>query len=40
MHPGDLLRIYWTEEEVWFRCRVKRLFEGTDDIEVEYLVAG
>lgn len=37
---GDLLRIYWTEEEVWFRCRVTRRFEGTNDVEVEYHVAG
>ena len=39
VHPGDLLRIYWTEEEVWFRCEVQKVFEGTNDIEVEYLVA-
>ena len=37
---GDRIRIYWTGEEVWFRCDVRKVFAGTDDVEVEYLVAG
>ena len=37
---GDRIRIYWTGEEVWFRCDVRKVFAGTDDVEVEYLVDG
>ena len=37
---GDRIRIYWTGEEVWFRCDVRKVFAGTDDVEVEYLVEG
>ena len=32
--------IYWTEKEVWFRCDVRKVFAGTNDVEVEYVVAG
>ena len=35
---GDRIRIYWTGEKVWFRCDVRKVFAGTDDVEVEYLV--
>ena len=32
--------IYWTGKEVWFRCDVRKVFAGTNDVEVEYVVAG
>ena len=40
VNPGDCLRIYWTGEDVWFRCDVRKVFAGTNDVEVEYVVAG
>ena len=37
---GDLLRIYWTEEEVWFRCRVTGVRSEDRAVRVEYLLPG
>ena len=37
---GEMLRIYWTEEKVWFRCAIKGLLEGGRLIQVEYMVKG
>ena len=34
---GEMLRIYWTEEKVWFRCAIKGLLEGGRLIQVEYM---
>ena len=35
---GDLLRIWWDQEEVWFRCRVVGLGDGGRVAKVSYLV--
>jgi hypothetical protein len=35
---GDLLRIWWVEDEVWFRCRVVGMGRGGDVACVRYLV--
>ena len=37
---GDLLRIYWTEDEVWFRCRVTGVRREDKTVRVEYLLPG
>ena len=37
---GDLLRIFWTEEEVWFRCKVTGVRRGGRTARVEYLLPG
>ena len=37
---GDLLRIYWTEDEVWFRCRVTGVRHEDKTVRVEYLLPG
>ena len=38
MVVGDLLRIWWVEEKVWFRCRVVGMGRGGDVACVRYLV--
>ena len=35
---GDLLRIWWVEEKVWFRCRVVGMGRGGDIACVRYLI--
>ena len=37
---GELLRIYWTVSEVWFRCRVVGVQGGGRKVNVEYLLPG
>ena len=37
---GDLLRIFWTEEGVWFRCRVTGVGHDGGRVRVEYLLPG
>ena len=40
VHVGDLLRIYWTDERVWFRCRVTGVGREGGKVRVEYLLPG
>ena len=35
---GGLLRIWWEQEDVWFRCRIIGLGDGGRVVKVEYLV--
>ena len=35
---GGLLRIWWEQEEVWFRCRIVGLANGGRVVKVDYLV--
>ena len=37
---GEALKIFWTEDKVWFRCDVTKLFDGGREVEVEYRVPG
>ena len=37
---GGALKIFWTEDKVWFRCDVTKLFDGGREVEVEYRVPG
>ena len=37
---GDLLRIYGTEDEVWFRCKVTGVRREDKTVRVEYLLPG
>ena len=37
---GSALKIFWTEDKVWFRCDVTKLFDGGMEVEVEYRVPG
>ena len=36
----NVLRIFWTDEMVWFRCDVTKLFDSGREVEVEYRVDG
>ena len=36
----DLIRVWWSEEKVWFRCEVTEVLEGGKLVEVEYVVTG
>ena len=35
---GDLLRIWWDQDEVWFRCKIVGLADGGRVVKVDYLV--
>ena len=35
---GDLLRIWWDQDEVWFRCKIVGLADGGRIVKVDYLV--
>ena len=34
---GDLLRIWWDQDEVWFRCKIVGLAGGGRIVKVDYL---
>ena len=35
---GDMLRIHWVEEQVWFRCRIEGMGNAGREVRVSYLV--
>ena len=36
----DHIRIWWSDERVWFRCEITEVLEGGKRVEVEYVVKG
>ena len=38
MAVGDLLRIWWEEERVWFRCKIEGMGDAGRMVQVTYLV--
>jgi hypothetical protein len=36
----DHIRVWWSDERVWFRCVITEVLEGGKQVEVEYVVKG
>jgi len=36
----DRIRVWWSDERVWFRCEITEVLEGGKRVEVEYVVEG